>query len=391
MIARIIIPLILIIILTDLYIGRRILPQVIKRRMRAWRTVWYFQSVAMIVYALALALQKDFAPADIDWLNHFLLLLGVWTLPKLAFTGCSILGWGHCVYHKTKPNWGNPIGIIIGIIIAATTVYGYTWGFNRVVVRHVTFASSDLPASFDGYRIVQFSDAHVGTYSRSRAHILIDAIDSINAQHPDMIAFTGDLQNISPSEIAAKRDILSRLHAHDGVYSILGNHDYAFYLDVDDATRRRLCSKVIQEQRRLGWTLLLNENRIIRRGSDSLVVAGMEYEGKNIRCPNRGDIRKTLGGIDRRSSFVLMLQHDPTNWQTNILPNSNAQLTLSGHTHAAQLRVFGWTPASLLYNQSDGMYYAGKRAINVSSGIGGLAPFRFWCPGEIVVITLKKK
>ena len=214
MIARIIIPLILIIILTDLYIGRRILPQVIKRRMRAWRTVWYFQSVAMIVYALALALQKDFAPADIDWLNHFLLLLGVWTLPKLAFTGCSILGWGHCVYHKTKPNWGNPIGIIIGIIIAATTVYGYTWGFNRVVVRHVTFASPDLPASFDGYRIVQFSDAHVGTYSQSRAHILIDAIDSINAQHPDMIAFTGDLQNINPSEIAAKRDILSRLHAH---------------------------------------------------------------------------------------------------------------------------------------------------------------------------------
>lgn len=344
----------------------------------------------MVGYALSLALEKDFAPADIDKLNWFLLLLGVWTLPKLAFTICSIFGWGHCAYHKTKTNWGNPVGIVAGLAIAAITVYGYTWGFSKLTVRHITFVSPDLPEAFNGYRIVQFSDAHVGTYSESKAHILSAAVDSMNAQHPDMIVFTGDLQNMQPQEIAAKSSILSRLHAKDGIFSILGNHDYAYYLDVDERQRAENCREVIRQQERMGWTLLRNENRIIRRGNDSIVVAGMEYEGKNKRCPNHGDIRKTLKGVDQRNSFVLMLQHDPTCWQTDILPHSNAQLTLSGHTHAAQMKVFGWSPAALMYKQWGGMFYEGKRAINVSTGLGGFVPFRLWCPGEIVVIKMER-
>ena len=86
-----------------------------------------------------------------------------------------------------------------------------------------------------------------------------------------------------------------------------------------------------------------------------------------------------------------MLQHDPTSWRRKILPQSGAQLTLSGHTHAMQFCLFGWSPSSLIYSEWGGMFYEGNRAINVSTGLGGFIPFRFGVPGEIVVITLKRE
>ncbi len=391
MIARIVIPLILLTVFADWYIAGRLIGRIQSAaRRKAWRAVWIAQSAAVVIFAVSLSLGKGFAPADMKATEWFMLLIGVWILPKFAFTICSLMGWGHCVYHKTKTNWGNAVGAFIGAAVAATTVYGYTWGFGELQVRHVTFASHDIPEGFDGYRIVQFSDAHVGTYQGWRSKILSAAIDSINALRPDMIAFTGDLQNLRPEEIEAKKATLSKLHAPDGVFSILGNHDYACYTDEDEATRNRLLKKTEALQRQMGWTLLLNENRTVRRGKDSIFVAGMEYKGGSKKCPSTGDIYKTLRGIKGSNPFILMLQHDPTSWDTDILPHSCAQLTLSGHTHAAQMKIFGWSPAELLYKQWGGMYYEGKRAINVSSGLGGLAPFRFWCPGEIVVIELKR-
>ena len=113
----------------------------------------------------------------------------------------------------------------------------------------------------------------------------------------------------------------------------------------------------------------------------------MENDGRP-PFPQRGDIRKTLAGVGD-SAFVVMLQHDPTSWRRTILPKSGAQLTLSGHTHAMQFSVFGWSPASLVYNEWGGMYSEGDRALNVSVGLGGFIPFRFGATGEVVVVTLK--
>ena len=85
-----------------------------------------------------------------------------------------------------------------------------------------------------------------------------------------------------------------------------------------------------------------------------------------------------------------MLEHDPTAWRRSILPESTANLTLSGHTHATQFKLFGWSPSSMIYSEWGGMFYEGNRAINVSTGLGAFLPFRFGVPGEVVVITLKK-
>lgn len=280
--------------------------------------------------------------------------------------------------------------VVCTLVIWCLVLYGCFFGFQRLEVRHIEYASSDLPAAFDGYRIVQFSDAHVGSYQGFWKDCMRRAVDSIMAQHADAIVFTGDLENLRPDEILAQQPVLSQLRARDGVFSILGNHDYPMYLDISETAKDRNLRLTCQYERQFGWQLLLNESRVIRRGGDSIVMAGMENWGTMKRMPRFGDVKKTLTGVSD-SSFVVMLQHDPTAWRAKILPECKAQLTLSGHTHGGQFSLFGWSPASFTYEDWGGLKYDGDRAMYVSTGLGGLIPFRLNMPGEIVVITLRKK
>ncbi len=275
------------------------------------------------------------------------------------------------------------------VLIWAIVLYGSIVGFTELEVHELTYRSADLPQAFDGYRIVQFSDAHVGTFNGDRAKQLDRIVKAINSQQADLIVFTGDLQNIEPEDVAAHTAVLSRLHAKDGVLSILGNHDYATYQDCSEAQKAKNNQRLQAMERQMGWRLLLNEHYTIRRDSDSLVIAGMENWGKARRMPRRGDVAKTMRGIEP-SAFVVMLSHDPSCWREKILPECHAQLTLSGHTHGGQFSLFGWSPAMLSYDEWMGMTYEGQRAIYVSQGVGGLIPFRLGMPGEIAVITLKK-
>lgn len=204
-----------------------------------------------------------------------------------------------------------------------------------------------------------------------------------------MIVFTGDLQNMAPDELYDFIPLLSSLYAKDGVCSILGNHDYSDYIKADDVTKVANERELISREREFGWSLLLNDNKAIKRGNDSIIVAGLENDGRKGE-PKRADIGKALAGVDSRN-FVLMLAHDPRLWRRDILPNSRAQLTLSGHTHAMQFEIFGWSPASLMYDEWGGMYHEGNRALNVSVGMGGFIPFRIGASNEIVVITLHRR
>ena len=311
----------------------------------------------------------------------FFVVMGFIVVPFLSYFLCSKL---------LNRRYGRRVGLGLACVIIGLVIYGMTFGFSQLQVRQIEFASKDLPEAFDGYRIVQFSDAHVDTFEGWLDEMLPRIVDSINAQKADMIVFTGDLQNLRPDELAPKVPQLRQLHAPDGVYSILGNHDYATYLDCDEATKKQNDLKTQQLERQMGWTLLMNEHRIIRRGSDSIVIAGMENWGVQKRMPRNGDVGKTMKGVSLKS-FTVMLQHDPNAWRAKILPECNAQLTLSGHTHGGQFSLFGWNPANFTYSECFGMYYEGDRAIYVSSGLGGLIPFRLGQPGEIVVITLRKK
>lgn len=268
-------------------------------------------------------------------------------------------------------------------------LYGALVGIRQLEVRQVEYSSKDLPQAFDGYRIVQFCDAHVGSFNGWRKEILRNVIETINRQKADLIVFTGDLQNKEPQEIRAVESELRQLKAKDGVCSVLGNHDYAIYTRLDELSQELNVGRTGEAEMDMGWYLLRNGFHRIRRGKEQIIIAGMENDGEGHQ-PQKGRISSALYGLNRKD-FVVMLEHDPTSWRRKILPHSHCQLTLSGHTHGGQIALMGHSLAQCRYRESAGMYYAGNRAMNVSTGIGGVVPVRFGVPPEIVVITLKRK
>lgn len=376
----------LLILIPDIYLDRHYWQH---RHSPVKRLICWMPTILMTAYTIMLAYEKNFIPDNPTFLYIYLLLLGLIVIPKFVFFLCSACGLAFCrLFHKRK-NYGNMIGLLAAPVIWYILIYGSFVGFSKLEVNRQVYSSPSLPLAFDGYKIVLFSDAHVGSYTGSRQWILQRAIDSINAQKPDMIAFTGDLQNMQPSELYQQMDILSRLKAKDGVYSVLGNHDYAEYVGCDDAMKVANCRETVSLERQMGWTLLLNEHRSVSRGKEHIIIAGMENDGDGKRFPQKGDIKKTLG--KSKDDFIIMLEHDPSAWQRKIIPDGRSQLTLSGHTHNMQLALFGWSPISLRGNEVNGWYTKGTQSIFVTAGLGGLIPFRFGATGEIVVLTLHRQ
>ena len=354
----------------------------------------WLPTIGLVAYTIYLMYEKNFIPDNPNILYIYLLLLGLIAIPKLVYMLCSVSGltFSKLLHRKSAKhpakNYGNLIGLICVPVIWYIILYGSFIGFNKVEVNRQTFASPDLPKAFDGYKVVLFSDAHVGSYTAWNEYVLKQAIDNINAQHPDMIVYTGDIQNTQPQDIYRHMDVLSSLKAKDGIYSILGNHDYGDYICGNTAKKVANMRETMSLEKQMGWTLLMNEHRYIDRGKSHIIIAGMENDGDGIHFPQKGDIKKTLKGIDD-DDFVLLLEHDPSSWRRKIIPDGRAQLTLSGHTHKMQFALFDWCPISLTGKEVSGWYTEGQQSLFVSAGLGGLIPFRFGAPGEIVVITLK--
>ena len=180
-----------------------------------------------------------------------------------------------------------------------------------------------------------------------------------------------------------------KLKAKDGIFSVLGNHDYSDYTNEDPAIEAANEREVVSRQIQFGWNVLRNEHVSIRRGNQSIVIAGEESACLK-KSPDKRDINKTLDGISD-NAFVIMMQHAPLVWKEGILPVSNVQLTLSGHTHGGQVDILGFRPTKLSYEEDYGLFQEDDRMIYVTSGIGALIPFRFGVSPEIAVITLRKK
>ena len=200
-----------------------------------------------------------------------------------------------------------------------------------------------------------------------------------------------DLVSGTHEEMDGLTPILQKLSAKDGVFSVMGNHDYAPYIEMDDSLREKEIS-VLQERVRgeLAWVLLLNQNRVIKRGNDSIAIAGVENQSYSFtRHLQYGDLKKALKGVD--GVFTVLLSHDPTHWRAEILPETGVPLTLSGHTHAAQIKIFGFTPASWVFKETDGLYEEDGRYLYVNIGLGGVVPFRLGATPEITVIDLHCK
>ena len=304
-----------------------------------------------------------------------LILLCFWGAGKIFTSAASALG---------------TIGLVVAFCISAASFYGLVWGWRHLVVRQQTITVPDLPKEFDGFRIVQVSDLHLEMFEGQEAFIS-SLVDSVNAAHPDLIVFTGDLVSRQSREMLPFMDILSQMKAPYGVMSILGNHDYSIYGPFHGSPKaiEHDLDLFKEYQRQIGWDLLLNEHRFIRRDSAQIAVIGVENEGKSGKV-RRADLPRAIEGVPD-SCFKLLLTHDPWHWRHEVTRTTNIQLTLSGHTHAAHFRIGDVSPSRLVYSEWRGLYRKGSQQLFISSGIGGMLAFRLGAWPEINVLTLRRE
>lgn len=309
-------------------------------------------------------------------------------LPKLIFTVISVIGRGLSCIWTPLGHATDILAVIIAYASLCAFAYGLTVGWRKLTVKEDVLTFDNLPKAFDGYRLLQFSDLHVGTF-RSDKRFVKRLVKCINEQNADLIVFTGDLVNVHPGELHPHLNVLNNLHARDGVYSILGNHDYCEYRHYrakDGASKN--VDKLKKMEKDFGWNLLLNEHVEIERNGEKITLIGVENYGKP-PFKSYSNLTKAMEGMDKEG-FKILLSHDPAHWNSEITTDTDINITLSGHTHAMQLRIGRFSPARWSSKEWGGIYRKGKQVLYVSSGIGGTMPFRLGAWPEINVITLKR-
>ena len=384
MIANNIIFFMLLILIPDIYLYKRY----VGANRPLWvKILWWLITIVMLSFTMMLYMVRDFVPRPQTSLNIYLFLLGAFIIPKVLLSLCTFIGDRLSRRKHSRRKWGTWVGSVLGLGAVYCTIYGFTLGFHQFEVNRFDYRSDQLPKAFDGYRIAVFSDIHVGSYTGYSRSVLEEAIDSINAMNPDLIVFLGDIQNTQPSELYEFSTLLSSLKAKDGVMTIMGNHDYARYVKADSAQKVANIYETERIQRSFGWRLLLDEHVTLHRGNDSIFVAGMEGNDEIDAYFGVGDAKRSVEGIPDKA-FTIMLVHNPNFWREKVLPETKAQLTMSGHTHGGQIELFGLRPTQLNYREDIGMYEEDGRSLFVTKGLGGVVPMRFGVPGEVVLMTL---
>jgi predicted MPP superfamily phosphohydrolase len=286
------------------------------------------------------------------------------------------------------------IALGVAAIPFASLIYGMYQGKYNYKVLKYTLYFEDLPSAFDGYRITQLSDIHSGSFDNRKK--IEYAVDLVNEQESDAVLFTGDLVNNLAAEMEPWAPVFANIKAKDGVYSVLGNHDYGDYVAWEsDKAKIANLNALKNVHSKMGWDLLLNENRLIEKDGERIAFVGVENWGTG-GFKKKGDLDKAGTGLNSKD-FKVLLSHDPSYWQEKIKSDpNNYQLTLSGHTHGMQFGIeipgwFKWSPVQYRYENWAGIYEEFGRYINVNRGFGYLAyPGRVGIWPEISVIELKK-
>lgn len=404
-----------IILAIDFYSYRGVRKLTASYTQKTKRIVWFLFWIVPILLISGLLLFSclDIRPAN--FLSYFHFISGTFILfyvPKLVFIIFNLLDdlylFIKYLFNSSKKkepkveNKGqlisraqflNRMGIIIAGVPFLSIAYGIKWGRFNYTVRKHSLSFANLPAAFDGLRIVQFSDFHIGSFMDYQEKVM-EAVKLINEQNADLLLFTGDFVNNVSSEMDSFPSILDNLTAKMGKYSILGNHDYGDYVPWKSAEeKRKNLERLITIQEDLGYKMLLNYSQKIALNGDTIELIGVENWGLP-PFPQYGDLDKALANVNP-DSFKILMSHDPSHWDAQVLNKTDIDLTLSGHTHGAQFGIeipgWRWSPASIRYKRWGGMYTEGNQLLNVNTGIGFIGfPGRVGMPPEITVIELKK-
>ncbi|XCF06290.1 metallophosphoesterase [Tamlana crocina] len=297
-------------------------------------------------------------------------------------------------YMPSRRKFISQIALGAAAIPFASLLYGMYKGKYRFRVLNYTLNFEDLPDAFDGYRIAQISDIHSGSFDNRKK--IEYGINLINEQNVDALFFTGDMVNNKSSEMLPWKDLFGTLKAKDGVFSVLGNHDYGDYVNwPSKEAKAQNLDDLKQLQKDMGFNLLLNESQYVERNGQKIAIVGVENWGRG-GFKKAGDLKKATQNIDT-NDFKILLSHDPSHWEDEVIKdNMHYHLTLSGHTHGMQFGIeipgwVKWSPAKWRYKYWAGIYKEMGQYINVNRGFGYLGyPGRVGIWPEITVIELKK-
>ena len=362
---------------------------------------WIIYALFVLLFmAYTIFIPRIKGPEMYFWMSRLIAAFTLIYVPKVVVLIFSILG--AIRYLITKLITGrrkrkyfiiNKLGAYVAMVIFITMFYGFSMGRYDYRVKTVEIYSDKIPQSFDGFKIVHISDFHLGSFGENYPGVK-KAVDMVNAQKPDIIAFTGDMVNNFSDEMLPWLEQINRFSAKYAKYSVLGNHDYGHYVKWDDPKQDSLnILNLKQYQRSCGFDILSNEHRTLKIGKDSITIAGVKNWGLP-PFPALGKLDEALENTDKET-FTLLLSHDSNHWDAEVR-DTHTDLMLAGHTHAMQMGIeignFVWSPAKYLYKRWDGLYEENNKYLYVNRGLGYIAfPGRILQRPEITVIVLRKK
>ena len=365
-------------------------------------------------FLMARGMSNDYDPAVQRKIYFFVGLFLVFYIPKLLFIPFNfsedIIRYGSMLFIRivrkrkgddvnndlkiTRLTFLSKAGLILAAIPFGSLFIGMTSVKFNFRINRINLQLRDLPDEFSGLSIVHISDLHLGSLYGHQEKI-IKAVKLINSLSPDIICFTGDIVNDFAGEIDGWFEILGKMKARIGKYSILGNHDYGdyHYWESDDEKAKNQ-EKIKQAQSRLDFNLLLNESITLSRKGKSIAIIGVENWGEP-PFPQYGDLDAAYKDLEE-TQFKILLTHDPSHWDAEVLKKKNIPLTLSGHTHGMQFGVnFGkikWSPVQFKYPRWIGLYTEGDQFLYINPGLGYIGyPGRVGISPEITFLELKRK
>lgn len=381
-------------IIVDIYIARTIKAR-IKRR---WPLTVHYAvcGVSLALFTTILASMPVASLSDgmfcaFSWvLLTFLALIA----PRYLFTLFDLLARIPELFRHRRCRVLSIAGCGVALLSFVMIIWGAFVTRFDIQVKEVDIPVDNLPDAFDGYRIAQISDMHVGTYGSDDSFVR-KLVKEINALDADLVVFTGDIVNRHADEIRPFTAALAGVKGRDGQFAILGNHDYAdYYYPDDQRARENDRARLINFYSLTSFDLILDDYRTIYRGNDSIIVIGVENIGQP-PFPAYGNLDIAYPTLDDDNTKIL-LSHDPSHWHNDIAGHAdkNIALTLSGHTHAMQTRLLGWSPAALMHPEWGGLYTddSGRHSLYVNIGTGTVGtPMRIGATPEITLITLHRK
>lgn len=363
--------------------------------------IWVYLSVgciALLTVAISLPRRDNSSLQPVMWLLYSFLTIYA---GKLGYIIGSAIGRIPRLWRSRRRDTRLWIGLPLAILCVFTLSWGTLVGRRHIEVKEIKIDSPNLPRSFNGYRIVQFSDAHVDTWGTDTTFVS-ELVAGINALKPDLIVFTGDIVSRRTSELYPFVKIFSRLKAADGVYSVLGNHDYGDYFNWSSEQQKSAnIQEMVELQRKMGWKLLNNNLDTIRRGNEFIVITGVENWGEP-PFKQYGDLGKALPeSPDNKDTFILLLSHNPAHWHEIVRRNGDIDLTLSGHTHAMQCQFSigdrRWSPARWRYPEWSGLYsselpsgHLSQLYVNIGAGEVAMPSRIGTAFPEITILTLNR-